>query len=51
MQKFRKQLEEIAAQQVDGKFVDEKGEVYAGNESITELLNRCNTYIDIVLEK
>ncbi|KAG9245053.1 hypothetical protein BJ878DRAFT_567042 [Calycina marina] len=49
--KLRKQGEEVAAQQVDGKFVGEYGNVISGNEEVCELLALVFQWSDIVLER
>ena len=39
------------ASRVDGKFVDESGQILQGNDMVSELLEKCLKWADIVLER
>ncbi|KAI0134403.1 hypothetical protein BJ170DRAFT_197756 [Xylariales sp. AK1849] len=45
------QLQEIANERIDGRFVDGEGKVLAGSDQVSSLLERCQNYTVIVLEK
>ncbi|OAA67303.1 putative protein family UPF0662 [Niveomyces insectorum RCEF 264] len=47
----RPRLKEIDDQKVDGKFLNDKGDVAAGNDEVSDLLRRCLLWADIVLER
>ncbi|KAK8071064.1 hypothetical protein PG997_011267 [Apiospora hydei] len=49
--KLRAQLKDIESQMVDGHFVGPEGKPLAGSEQVIALLERCQTYSEIVLEK
>lgn len=51
MQKLQDQLKEIEAQKVNGKFVNQDGEVPAGNQEVCDLLNRCLMWSNLVLAR
>lgn len=51
VQKLRAKLKEIDEQRVDGKFVTVDGKVCAGSDELSELLQRCLMWSDIVLER
>lgn len=51
VEKLKAQLQEIDAQRVDGKFQTEAGKVATGSDEIAQLLDRCLTWSDIVLER
>jgi len=48
---LREQADEIAAKQVDGKFVAEDGSAPGGNEEVSDLLKLVMAWSDIVLER
>lgn len=47
--KLRSQLDEINAKRVDGNFVDESSKVLNGSDKVSELLDRCLRYTEVVL--
>ena len=49
--KLQGNLKEIDESRVDGKFVDKEGNAYRGSEQVSELLNRCLAWSQIVLER
>jgi len=49
--KLQDQLKEIDATRVNGKFVEADGTIPAGNEDVSNLLNRVLQWSDIVLER
>ncbi|KAK9782878.1 hypothetical protein AB5N19_09463 [Seiridium cardinale] len=49
--KMQKQLKEIESKRVDGQFVDADGNVLAGSSQVSSLLERCQNYTEIVLER
>ncbi|KAI0878069.1 hypothetical protein GGS24DRAFT_30127 [Hypoxylon argillaceum] len=49
--KFELQLKEIDETRKDGNFVDEQGNVLQGSDKVTALLERCQLYTGIVLER
>ncbi|ORY65525.1 uncharacterized protein BCR38DRAFT_514239 [Pseudomassariella vexata] len=49
--KFQAQLKEIDEKRVDGHFIDADGSVLAGSEQVCFLLDRCQNYTEVVLEK
>lgn len=49
--KLQGNLKEIDESRVDGKFVDKEGNPYRGSEQVSELLNRCLAWSQIVLER
>jgi chromosome segregation ATPase len=51
VKKFKEQVEEIQAAQVDGHFVTADGQIPAGNDEINELLTRILMWADTVLER
>ncbi|KAI1751287.1 hypothetical protein F4782DRAFT_505307 [Xylaria castorea] len=51
IQKVEVQLKEIDETRKDGSFVDEQENVLQGNEKVTELLERCQLYTGVVLER
>ncbi|KAJ2997090.1 hypothetical protein NUW58_g764 [Xylaria curta] len=51
MQKFELQLKEIDETRKEGKFVDEQGNVLQGSDEVTALLERCQLYTGVVLER
>lgn len=50
VKKFKEQLEEIKAQQVDGHFVITPNEIPAGDAEVNELLTRILEWADVVME-
>jgi hypothetical protein len=48
---LQSQLKEIDAQRKDGKFLADDGSVVKGSEELSELLERCLKWADIVLER
>lgn len=51
VKKFKDQVEEVKAEQVDGHFLTTAGSVPAGDDEINELLTRILDWADIVLQK
>ncbi|KAI1173144.1 hypothetical protein F4777DRAFT_559095 [Nemania sp. FL0916] len=51
IQKFELQLKEIAETRKEGNFVDEQGNILQGSENVTALLERCQLYTGIILER
>ncbi|KAI0190025.1 hypothetical protein EV127DRAFT_99741 [Xylaria flabelliformis] len=51
IQKFELQLKEIDETRKDGNFVDEQGNVLKGSEKVTALLERCQLYTGVILER
>ncbi|KAL1864171.1 hypothetical protein VTK73DRAFT_6106 [Phialemonium thermophilum] len=51
VEKLRNQLKDIEKLRVDGKFLTQSGRVAAGSEEVSDLLNRCLRWSEIVLEK
>ncbi|KAI8946583.1 hypothetical protein F4801DRAFT_55005 [Xylaria longipes] len=51
IQKFEVQLKEIDEMRKDGNFVDEQGNVLQGSDKVTALLERCQLYTGVVLER
>ncbi|KAK0708791.1 hypothetical protein B0T21DRAFT_298364 [Apiosordaria backusii] len=51
VQKLQAKLKEIDESRVDGKFVDEEGNVLRGSDQVSTLLARCLRWSDIVLER
>ncbi|KAK4179901.1 hypothetical protein QBC36DRAFT_321485 [Triangularia setosa] len=51
VQKLQAKLKEIDESRVDGKFVDEQGNVIRGSDLVSGLLARCLRWSDIVLER
>lgn len=51
VQKLRKQLLDLGAKRVDGKFVDKDGSVPSGSDEVSELYERCLQWSDLVLER
>lgn len=51
MQKYKTQLKEIDEKRVDGHFVNSEGKVPVGDEEVSDLLRRCLSWADIVLER
>ncbi|KAI1126317.1 hypothetical protein F5Y10DRAFT_213850 [Nemania abortiva] len=49
--KFELQLNEIDETRKDGKFVDGQGNVLQGSDGVSALLERCQLYTGIVLER
>lgn len=49
--KFEQQLKEIDETRKDGKFVDAKGDTLQGSDEVTALLERCQMYTGVVLER
>ncbi|KAI1817347.1 hypothetical protein GGS20DRAFT_591824 [Poronia punctata] len=49
--KFETQLNEISESRKDGNFVDEEGNVLQGSEKVSALLERCQLYTSIILER
>ncbi|KAI8633704.1 hypothetical protein F5Y19DRAFT_489165 [Xylariaceae sp. FL1651] len=49
--KFEAQLNEIAEKRKDGKFVDEEGNVLQGSDDVSALLERCQMYTSLILER
>ncbi|KAM3069439.1 hypothetical protein ACMFMF_008656 [Clarireedia jacksonii] len=49
--KLQSQLKEIDAKRVDGNFVTEDGQVAAGSDEVSEHLERCLMWSEIVLER
>jgi len=49
--KFEAQLNEIAEKRKDGEFVDEEGNVLHGSDKISALLERCQLYTSVILER
>ncbi|KAI3326038.1 hypothetical protein HD806DRAFT_431140 [Xylariaceae sp. AK1471] len=49
--KFEAQLKEIGEKRKDGKFVDEKGNVLQGSDEVSALLERCQLYTNIILDR
>ncbi|TGJ82092.1 hypothetical protein E0Z10_g6663 [Xylaria hypoxylon] len=49
--KFELQLKEIDETRKDGNFVDEQGNTLQGSEEVAALLERCQMYTGIVLER
>ncbi|KAI1188648.1 hypothetical protein F5B17DRAFT_439452 [Nemania serpens] len=49
--KFELQLNEISETRVDGNFVDEEGNILKGSEKVAALLERCQMYTGIILER
>lgn len=48
---MQKQLREIDSKRVNGQFVDADGNVLAGSNHVSSLLERCQRYTEIVLER
>ncbi|KAI0554566.1 hypothetical protein F4679DRAFT_526584 [Xylaria curta] len=51
IQKFELQLKEIDETRKDGNFVDEQGNVLQGSEKVAALLERCQMYTGVILER
>lgn len=51
MQRLQAQLKEIDETRVDGNFVNSEGKVLNGSTKVSELLEKCLKWSDIVLEK
>jgi len=49
--RLQEKLKEIDASRVNGKFVDKDGKEYSGSDTVSELLSRCLTWSDIVLDR
>ncbi|KAI1344787.1 hypothetical protein F5Y15DRAFT_421907 [Xylariaceae sp. FL0016] len=49
--KFEVQLKEISDQRKDSKFVDEQGNELKGSDGVVSLLDRCQIYTGIILER
>ncbi|KAI0389600.1 hypothetical protein F5Y17DRAFT_114120 [Xylariaceae sp. FL0594] len=49
--KFEAQLNEISEKRKEGNFVDEEGNVLQGSDKIVSLLERCQLYTTIILER
>lgn len=49
--KFQIQLKEIEDRKVDGNFVDADGNVLAGSEQVSSLLQRCQAYSQVVMDR
>jgi hypothetical protein len=49
--KLQNQLKEIDAKRVDGKFLTADGQVAAGSDEVSEHLERCLMWSEIVLER
>ncbi|KAH8671042.1 hypothetical protein BX600DRAFT_509750 [Xylariales sp. PMI_506] len=49
--KMQAKLKEISEKRIDGNFVDAEGKVLAGSDQVSSLLERCQTYTDVVLER
>lgn len=51
IRKFQVQLKEIASKRVNGQFVGEDGQPLVGSDEVSSLLERCETYTGVVLER
>ncbi|PSR98962.1 hypothetical protein BD289DRAFT_361635 [Coniella lustricola] len=51
VEKLKAQLQEISAKRVDGKFKTADGEDAKGSDEVSQLLDRCLAWSDIVLER
>ncbi|KAL2134097.1 hypothetical protein VTI74DRAFT_984 [Chaetomium olivicolor] len=51
IQKFKNRLKDIEDSRVDGKFVDSEGRELRGSDVVSNLLERCLVWSDIVLER
>ncbi|KAJ2903244.1 uncharacterized protein MKZ38_010196 [Zalerion maritima] len=51
VKKLQDKIKEVDATRVDGKFVNEAGEVLDGSDVVCEVLERCLRWSDIVLER
>ncbi|KAI0474403.1 hypothetical protein F4859DRAFT_90999 [Xylaria cf. heliscus] len=51
IQKFEAQLKEIDETRKDGNFVDAQGNVLQGSDKVTTLLERCQLYTGVILER
>ncbi|KAH8201914.1 hypothetical protein TruAng_003906 [Truncatella angustata] len=49
--RMQKQLREIDGKRVEGRFVDNDGNVLAGSDQVSSLLERCQNYSEIVVER
>ncbi|KAI0405987.1 hypothetical protein F4802DRAFT_606517 [Xylaria palmicola] len=49
--KLEQQLKEVGDMRRDGHFVDEEGNVLRGSDKVTALLERCQLYTGVVLER
>ncbi|KAI0470702.1 hypothetical protein GGR56DRAFT_140856 [Xylariaceae sp. FL0804] len=49
--KYAAQLKEIDDSRKDGNFVDEDGHVLKGSDGVSSLLERCQLYTDIILDR
>ncbi|KAI1283933.1 hypothetical protein F5Y07DRAFT_348110 [Xylaria sp. FL0933] len=49
--KFEAQLKEIDETRKDGHFVDEQGNILRGSDGVVALLQRCQLYTGVVLER
>ncbi|KAI1502817.1 hypothetical protein F5X99DRAFT_377577 [Biscogniauxia marginata] len=49
--KFGAQLKEISDKRIDGKFLDEDGNVLKGSDGVSDLLDRCVSYTTVILER
>ncbi|KAI0913855.1 hypothetical protein F4823DRAFT_558685 [Ustulina deusta] len=49
--KFEVQLKEIDETRKDGNFVDEQGNILQGSDGVTALLERCQLYTGVILER
>lgn len=51
VQKLQTQIREIDESRVDGNFVNSEGKVLNGNAKVSELLQRCLLWSDVVLDR
>ncbi|KAI1000174.1 hypothetical protein K3495_g8028 [Podosphaera aphanis] len=49
--RLQRQVQEIDHERVDGKFVEKNGEAIKGNDEVCELLRKCYSWSNIVLEQ
>ncbi|KAJ9156643.1 DUF2408 domain protein [Pleurostoma richardsiae] len=51
VEKLRSQLKDIGLKRVDGKFLNANGEVATGSDEVSDLLERCLQWTELVLER
>jgi hypothetical protein len=49
--KFEAQLKEISEKRIDGKFADDEGNVLQGSDKVSALLERCQLYTSVILDR